>query len=792
MNHTQAVDPSVSKTPIALDATDLATVCVLCSHNCGIRVDVAGGRITDVRADESNPITQGYICNKAVTVDRYAHHEQRTREPLRKRSDGSFEPVTWDAAIGDIAAKLGRIRNEHGARAIALVGIGGQANHMDAPYASSFLRAIGSRRWFNAYAQEKTQHHLVDQWMFDAAPSVFFHPDLEHTSYLVVMGTNPRISNRGHNPNETFKELAKRPGCTVVVVDPRETETTRGAQTHLRVRPGCDAYFLLGMAATLVQNEIYDAEFVGKFTAGFNDVRDVLARVDVAEMARRAGLTREQIIETATGLATADGGAIMYDLGVEQTPFSTLISYLIRLNLTLTGNIGRKGGNIFLENIIPPRLSSARNGEQERALASGIAAIRALGNFGMFSPSLVPEEIMLDHPERIRAVIVEGSNPLLSYADTNAWREAFAHLELLVVIDPAFTETARVADYVLPTPCGYEKWELAAFPKRHPQIDIQVRPPVVPGPSNALPEPEIYTRLVEAMGVLEPLPADLAEIGRPETPEARALFLMTAMAKSGELAERGIDAESQVLFWAYRAIGHHFPAPSLVAVWAQAQANAMERREAVVRTLGASWAGAMPLELGEEIVARVFAHPEGVEIACLDPETNFSDHIGHEDKRIHVAPAPMLSELERAMTARRSEDAAYPFVLASGLRTRWTANTIQRDPAWRKARGPHCELNLAPDDAQRLGLKKGDVARIETRRGAIELPVAIDAKLSIGHCWMPNGFGVEYGQGSDGAVERQGANCNEITDASDRDPFTGCPHHRYVRVRITPVAQCVA
>ena len=500
MNQMREVHPSISKTPIPLDATDLPTVCVLCSHNCGIRVDVVDGRITDIRGDELNPITQGYICNKAVTVDSYAHHEQRTRSPLRKGRDGSFEAIDWDAAIGEIATKLRDIRAEHGPRAIALVGIGGQANHMDAPYASSFLRAIGSRRWFNAYAQEKTQHHLVDQWMFDAAPSVFFHPDLEHVDYLVVMGTNPRISNRGHNPNETFKELAKRPGCQVVVVDPRETETTRGAQRHLRVRPGADAFLLAGMAAAIVQNELYDAAFLESSTLGFNEVRDVLARVDVAEMADRCGLTRQEIVETATGLASADRAALMYDLGVEQTRFSTLISYLIRLNLALTGNIGREGGNVFLENIIPPMLSRGRHEEPERALASKIPAIRALGNFAMFSPSLVPEEVMIDHPERIRAVIVEGSNPLLSYSDTNAWRRAFERLELLVVIDPSFTETARAGDYVLPTPCGYEKWEIAAFPKRYPQIDTQLRPPVVPGPPDALPEPEIYTRLVEAMG----------------------------------------------------------------------------------------------------------------------------------------------------------------------------------------------------------------------------------------------------------------------------------------------------
>jgi anaerobic selenocysteine-containing dehydrogenase len=480
----------------------------------------------------------------------------------------------------------------------------------------------------------------------------------------------------------------------------------------------------------------------------------------------------------------------MYDLGVEQAPFSTLLSYLIRLNLILTGNLGREGTEHFIESFVPPALNPPA--EIERAIVSGIAAIPAIGNFPMFSPTLVPEEVCVDHPERLRALIVEGSNPLLSYSDTPAWREAIDQLDLLVVIEPAFTETARLADYVLPTPCGYEKWEVAMFPKRHPQIDTQVRPPIIPGPEQALPEGEIYMRLAEAMGVSAVLPDDLAEVARPETPEARAAFMAMVFGKLGEVAAAGGDGESQLLFWSYRAIGHHFDSPSLVAVWAQCQVNAMQRHEAVLRTLGPEWADKTPNELGEEIFRRVLAHPEGVEIARLSEENNLDDHITFDDKRIRMAPPQMLDEIQRALTAKDKEDGDYPFVLASGLRTRWTANTIQRDPAWRKGSGPHCELHLCSDDAEKLGVAKGDIVRIETTRGAIELPAAIDKNLRSGHVWMPNGFGVEYAAGTDSQVERQGANCNEITDAADRDPFTGCPHHRHVRVKLTAVKSSAA
>ena len=778
----QGVDPSVSQTPLLLTANDLPSVCVLCSHNCGIRVDVEGGRIAAVRADETNPITRGYICNKAFSIRHYVDHAQRVQHPLRRRQGGGFERISWETAIAEIADRLGAIRERHSPRAIGLVGIGGQANHMDAAYGLTFLTGLGSKLWFNALAQEKTQHFLMDQWMFDAPTSTFFHPDLENARFLLVMGTNPRISNRGHNANDTFRELAEDPDRTVVVVDPRETETTRQADGHLRVRPGSDAFLLLGIAATLASTEGWvDAKFVQERTRDFEALRSALADVDVDEMARRCGLEVSQIVETARQLATADSAAIMFDLAVEQIPYSTLVSFLIHAIATITGNAGRPGGNVFVETATPPQWSPKRFEEPERALASGIRSIAAMGGFAMFSPTLVPEEVLLDHPERLRALIVEGANPLLSFSDAPSWREARERLDLLVVIEPAMTETAELADYVLPTPCGYEKWEWAGFPKGHPQICVQLRPPVVPGPAEALPEPEIYARLAEAMGLVGEPPAKLVGLAAGALePEGAAAFLAELQSASGG------NSVAQ-LFWGYRTLGPRLPAPSLVAVWAQCHENAFVRRESVLRTLGDAWRKRSPFEIANELFRRILDHPEGVEIACLEPETNLDDHIGWDDGRVRLAPPEMLDEIARAVAHDLPRDPDYPFVLAAGLRTRWTANTIQRDPAWRKGRGPHCALNLAPDDAKALGVRTGDRVRVATRRGAVELPAAVDTRLQPGHVWIPNGFGMTYPSGGDGAPAVQGANTNELTDVRDRDPITGCPHHKYTLCRIAKV-----
>jgi anaerobic selenocysteine-containing dehydrogenase len=447
----------------------------------------------------------------------------------------------------------------------------------------------------------------------------------------------------------------------------------------------------------------------------------------------------------------------------------------------LTGSAGVAGGNVFLETSTPPHRSGKRFAEPERALASGIRSIAALGGFAMFSPTLVPEEVLTDHPERLRAIVVEGSNPLLSFGDTARWREACDALDLMVVIEPAMTESARLADYVLPTPVGYEKWEQANFPKGYPEVYVQLRPPVIPGPAEALPEPEIYARIVEAMGLVGEPPQELHDLARDALePEGAQTYLAA-------LQNAAAGNEAAVLYWGYRTLGPLLPSPALVSVWANCHQNALMRRESVLRTLGEAWKDESPFAIAAELFERILDHPEGVEIAKADTSDNLAANVGYDDGRIRLAPEMMLEEIARAIATDRPSDPDYPLVLAAGLRTRWTANTIQRDPAWRKGRGPHCELHLAPADAARLGIAAGDEVRLATRRGSFDLPASVDRTCLEGHVWVPNGFGMRHA-GPDGKLERDGVNLNELIDAADRDPISGCPHTKFTLCRVERVA----
>jgi hypothetical protein len=180
---------------------------------------------------------------------------------------------------------------------------------------------------------------------------------------------------------------------------------------------------------------------------------------------------------------------------------------------------------------------------------------------------------------------------------------------------------------VLPTPVGYEKWEWAGFPKGHPEIFVQVRPPVIPGPAEALPEPEIYTCLAEALSLVPDPPASLFDLAEHALePEGAAAYLAELQS-----ASRGNSAA--LLFWGYRTLGPKLPAPALVAVWAQCHENAFVRRDAVLRMLGDDWKGASPFEIAAELFRRILDHPEGVEIARVATDTNLEDHVGWEDGR---------------------------------------------------------------------------------------------------------------------------------------------------------------
>jgi len=760
------------------DANDLPTACVLCSHNCGLRVDVREGSLSAIRADPSNPFTAGYSCNKGYSIGKYIDHNQRVTEPQRRRPDGSFETISWDTAIAEIGTKLKQMRRNHGGQCLAIAGIGGQANHLDGPYASAFIKGFGSPWIFNALAQEKTQHPLVDKWIFGAPSSVYLHGESEQAAYTLVLGTNPVISHRGIQATRHFATLAKDPARRLVVVDPRHTETAQRADRHLAIRPGTDAQFLIAVIKILLDEQLGDPAFLAR-TDGVSSVQHAVHGACVAELATRCGLEKDEIYAVARNFAAAQSACIFWDLGVEQCRYSTLVAYLIRVVLVLTGNIGNPGGNRFLSTFLPHASPSRK--PPPVAPESGIPALPMFGQLGYFSPNLMAEEILNTRDTRIRAVIVEGSNPMIQYADTQRVRAALEHLELLVVIEPAMSETAKLADYVLPTPVGYEKWEWALFPKGFPELYAHLRPPVVPVRGQGLPEAEIYARLAWATGIATPAPAALRWLAARKSPRVFATaFLGAVMALSKQTRK-----PANMLFWIYELLGPHLPAPPLAAVWALCHLVTRNRREDVTRGTGLTGSDTA---IAEALFDRILAHPQGVVVGKVDEHRNLEDNLRHPDQRMKLAHTAMLAELSRALLDPMTPPPDYPMILQAGRRTRWNANTIHRDPSWRKGKQSGCRLYIHPNDAASHDLSPGDRVSVKSLAGEVVTDVELDSSQLPGHVSLPNGFGLTYIK-PDGTEATDGICVNVLTSAHARDPFTGIPHHKWVPVRVSKVEE---
>ncbi|MCP3929977.1 MAG: molybdopterin-dependent oxidoreductase [Bacteroidetes bacterium] len=770
---------------------NIPTACVICSNNCGLRVDIADNKISKIRADNSNPFSNGYICNKAFRIEHYIHHKQRLTEPLKHQQDGSYKRISWNKAIEEIGERLNNVQKRHGPNAIAAVGIGGQGNHLGVLYGLATILGLGSQWWFNALAQEKTQRSLVDGWMCRNPSNTMLVGHLEESDYAIILGSNPIISHRGSEAARIINEFNKSDNRVLIVVDPRESETSRRADRHLPVKVGHDLFLLLGLTSVIIQEELYDSHFIKTKTVDFESVAEVFKNIDPNDMAQRCGIESDELIKVAREFAGAKRAVVELDLGLEQSLFNTLTCYLARLIMALTNNYGRIGGAVFAGTLEPPLPKFLRSLiKQPIAPVSGLPGISIFSPVPMFSPTTFAEEVLRDHPGHIRAVIVDGSNPVLTYPESAQIRKAFEALELSVVIETSMTETARMADYVLPTPVGYEKWEYSVFPKPFPLIGAQIRPPIVSCRKGALHEAEIYHRITLQSKLVTAAPKFLRKLAA-KADKGRWALIYLAFLFSGTFLRTGFSKRTipTLIFWLYETMGPQLRAPQLSSFWLVCQSLALTRRKDVIRVIPEAARIYNPAKLGLFLYRKAMAHPEGITLGKVNAEKHLEEVIGYSDGRIRLAPAAMMEEINRVLQTDIHEDESFPFILNGGMRTLSTANTIFRDPDWRKGKAPHCELRMNIEDASRLGIEHGNLVRVRSRKGCVVLPARLEKQVQQGHIHIPNGFGTKYPDPDTGELKVAGVNINELTDAQDRDPFTGCPHFKYVRCNVERVEE---
>ena len=740
------------------------TSCVCCAQNCGLEVMVEGNRIVKVRPDKQNVRSEGYCCRKGLEIAHYQHHEDRLKRPI-KRIGAEFKEISWDQALDEIATKLKSTVATHGPRSLAYMGGGGQGCHFEAAFGVRLLRGLGSRYHYSALAQELTGYFWVNG---RGLGRQYFGtlPDHRGTDMLLAVGWNGWMSHQIPQARRHLKKISEDPDKLLVVIDPRRSETALKADMHFAIRPGTDALLLRAIISIILQAGWQKTDYIAKHVSGFESIKSWFLEFDPRPAIALCELDYDQVYELCR-LLVSRNWSCHSDLGILMGRHSTVSSYLELILLAICGRIGVEGGNFVPGYLMPIGAhSDERDPRTWRTCTTNFPAI-----MGTFPPNVMPEEILSDTEDRLRAVLVSGSNPLRSYADTTMYEQSFKELDLLVVVDVAFTETARLAHYILPARSAYEKWDGTFFAWNYPEIFFQMRRPVVEPEGECLEEGEILTRLADRLGLLPEIPQYLTDAALGD----RFSFGMRLL----EFAQIEPRAMKFMPFILGKTLGKSLGSMSLAALWGILQAPPKSFRENAAR-VGFNSGPAM----GEDIFKTIVDHSEGVWIGKCDTSNPWAE-LRTDDKRVNVL-IPELEEAVRGLNVQTEEadllmNPEYPFVLAAGRHMDYNANTIMRDPAWNEGKAQTCTIMMHPKNANSLGLINGQMVRVTTEAGWEDVELEITDTVRQGQVVMPHGFGLVH------AGQKHGANVNRLTKNTNRDPFAGTPLHRFVPCNVKPV-----
>lgn len=426
-------------------------VCNLCEATCGLLLTIEGGAVTGVRGNPDDPLSRGHICPKGVAIGDVHADPDRLRRPVRRvgrGDDARWEEIGWDEALDLVADGLARAVNDHGEDALAIY-LGNPNVHSlgSMTHGVALAQSFRTRNKFSATSVDQLPHQLVGYLLY-GHQLLLPVPDIDRTSYFLVLGANPMASNGSLMTVPDFpgrlRELRAR-GGRMVVLDPRRTETAKVADEHHFVRPGTDAWVLLALLHVLFAESLTRPPAYVDGLAGV----EALVAPFTPELAEQAsGVPAEEIRRIARDFAAADGAAAYGRIGVSTQEFGTVCQWAVQMINLVTGNLDREGGALLTN----PAIDAVGRGLIGRGhLDRYRSRVRQVPEFGGELPvSVLREEIETPGEGQVRALLTVAGNPVLSTPDGAALDRAIQGLDFYAAVDIYLNETTRHADVVLP------------------------------------------------------------------------------------------------------------------------------------------------------------------------------------------------------------------------------------------------------------------------------------------------------------------------------------------------------
>ena len=708
---------------------EVTAICRFCHATCGMVATLEDGRVTRLIGDIDNPMYAGYSCVKGRNYHAFHDSPSRLRAPLRRRSDGGFESASSAAVLDEIAVRTRDILDRHGPRSVAMYG--GTFSHFcpaGVMLRESFMDAIGSpMRFSNATIDQPGKPismALHGKW--GAGPQDFADADV-----CMLIGANPLVSMWGgipsFNPAKRLHEARQR-GLKLIVIDPRRTESARKADLHLQCLPGQDVPLLAAMLNVIITEGLCDRAFIEAETEGFGALAAAVAPFTPERVAPRAGIEAGSIIEAARMFARAQRGNVTSGTGPSMAPHGVLMDYLVLALNTVCGRWIKAGERMPNRGVLFRQFSGVARAEKPRAATGFGEALRVRGltdTAAGLPTAALAEEILTPGEGQVKALFVVGGNPLLSWPNQAKTRRALESLELLVVVDPVLSETARHAHYVIGPRFGFES----------PAITFGNEGITVYGLSLGYPEPfaQYQPQLIEP-----PAGSDVLEDWR--------IFYELGRRMGYPLAFRGQPFDMST-------------PPTTDGLLSQFVARSR-----------------VPLE-------EIKRHPHGA--VFPDPKPCAEPRDAEWPHRLQLAAPVMIAELQ-GIAAQKSEAPAPAGPVMGGegsalrlllvsRREHALYNSVAHDlPALRR-RLPHNPAHINPQDAARLGIVDGAIVEIESAVGGIRAVAHLAPDVREGVVSIAHGFA--------GACTAA-----LIDDATDYEALSGLPRMSALPVTVRPAA----
>jgi formate dehydrogenase (coenzyme F420) alpha subunit len=472
------------------------TRCGICGKDCPVTVHIKDGKIVAVTPlKKENTQEQSFICEIGIAAPTIINSTDRILSPL-KRQNNRFVEISWDEALSIISSKLINYRKDPGPQSVVFhYGVSEVRSGFYRTFMRRFCNVYGTPNYTGCGSQCAISKAMAKYYTIGVCT-----PDYENCRYMILWGANPATSNIKEWKTKILP--AKNRGARLVVIDPRPGEIAEAADQHLKPFPGTDGALALAIARVIIEKGLYDKEFIEKHGFGFDEFRTLVSEYTLEKAEAVTGISSDDIENIAIDYATKGPAVIEVGNGLELHINGVQTIRAIMLLQALTGNIDIKGGVLMPEK--GPALKTLEGvSDNVKTMPKGITSeiFPILWAYNkMVNVNRLPETLLTGNPYPVKALMVIGGNPVLTGPNTSHQKEAFKQLDFMVVMDLFMTETAKLADIILPGATCYESDNLKVT------NNIYMVPGIIEPVGQAWPAWKLWFELAKKIGYKDEFP----------------------------------------------------------------------------------------------------------------------------------------------------------------------------------------------------------------------------------------------------------------------------------------------